>query len=309
MDLDQLHPDLQPVYQKVPRVPFHAWWFRNLMPLAQAVRKRLTKPRPVAGVRSQETTLGGVGVKLYQPEQAQPRGLVLWLHGGGYILGDASINDDDCQRLVTGCGVAVVSVDYRLAPKHPFPAALQDVMSVWHWLVGNATSLGVSADCMVLAGQSAGAGLAAAVVQKIADDGGQQPLAQVLIYPMLDDRTAANTNLDAANHRLWSNVNNRAAWQMYLGQPPGAAQLPDYAAPGRRADLHGLPPAWIGCGSVDLFYPENQRYYQQLQAAGVPVEFYQVAGAPHGFDGLAPELALVEQFRGAYSDFIDQVLA
>ncbi len=307
--LEKIHPELQDVYRKIPAMPFHQGWFRHLMPLVQTVKKRFSKPFSMPGVSSRWDNCGHVRVKIYQPEATTPAALVMWLHGGGYILGDASINDFDCSLMALELGVVVVSVDYRLAPKHRFPCALDDTLAVWQWSLANSNRFGVDTQRLVVAGQSAGAGLAAACVQKIVDDGGQQPLAQVLIYPMLDDRTAAQTQLDALAHPLWSNVNNRAAWQMYLGQPPGVDNLPPYAAPGRRQNLAGLPPTWLGCGTIDLFYQENLLYVQNLREAGIVCDFCCVDGAPHGFDVLAPNAEVARDFRQSYWSFLVRLLS
>lgn len=312
MNIEKLHPELRATYARIPAVPFHNPVFYFVLNTLQKLRPQ--KPKLFPGVSMQDQTSGQLGVRLYRPEPSRPEpsrpehgpagAALLWIHGGGYIMGDVSTNDRECCQLASELGVVVVSVGYRLAPKHPFPAALDDCFAAWQFMLTNAAAWGVDPARMAVIGQSAGGGLAAAVVQRIADTDLIQPAAQVLIYPMLDDRTAANTGLDAVNNRLWNNRNNRGAWRWYLGQPAGQASLPPYAAPARRQDLSGLPPTWIGAGDVDLFYPENCDYAERLREAGVTCEFYGVPGAPHGFDLLAPESTVSQSFVQEYGDFL-----
>ncbi len=212
------------------------------------------------------------------------------------------------RALARDLDLVVVSVEYRLAPRHPFPAALDDCYEAWQWLLDAVTDLSVDPERLAIAGQSAGGGLAAALVQRIADAGGVQPLAQVLMYPMLDDRTAANRELDGVGHVLWNNRNNRGAWEWYLGQPPGRDIAPPYVVPARREDLSGAPPAWIGVGKLDLFYREDCAYAERLQAAGVPCDLHITPRAPHGYDLLAPEAPVSRAFIHDYYRFLSQRL-
>ncbi|MGL4647777.1 MAG: alpha/beta hydrolase, partial [Caldilineaceae bacterium] len=193
-------------------------------------------------------------------------------------------------------GVVVVAGEYRLAPESPFPAALDDCAAAWAWLQDAAPQLGVDPERVAVGGESAGGGLAAGLVQRIHDAGGVQPAAQWLFSPMLDDRTAAKTELDAINHPIWNNRQNRYGWQAYLGVEPGAAQLPDYAAPARRGDLRGLPPTWIGVGDIELFYAEGRTYAERLAAAGVDCTLDLVAGAPHAVEAVARESRIAQEY-------------
>ncbi|CAN0506825.1 unnamed protein product, partial [Phaeothamnion confervicola] len=175
--------------------------------------------------------------------------------------------------------MTVVSVDYRLAPEHPFPLPSDDCLAAWHWLQNSAASLGIDPARVAIGGASAGGGLAAGLAQRIHDTGGIQPIAQWLMAPMLDDRTAACRELDDIKHPVWTNRMNRAAWRSYLDREPGAEDLPAYAAPGRRGDLTGLPPTFIGVGDIDLFYEEGRRYADGLRQHGVAVAFETIRGA------------------------------
>jgi acetyl esterase/lipase len=178
----------------------------------------------------------------------------------------------------------VVSAEYRSATQRPFPAAIDDCHAAWHWFIDSANRLGFDLERLAIGGQSAGASLAASLVQRLHDERGPQPAAQWLFCPMLDDRTAARRDLDDMHHYIWDNRYNERAWRTYLAMPPGAPTLPPYAAPARRQDLSGLPQAWIGVGDVDLFYDESRRYAERLWAAGVKTVLDVVPGAPHAFE-------------------------
>ncbi|MCK6525756.1 alpha/beta hydrolase, partial [Myxococcota bacterium] len=172
---------------------------------------------------------------------------------------------------------------------------------------GAASELGVRPDRVAVGGASAGAGLAAALAQRAVDEG--LPVAfQLLIYPMLDDRTVTRAGIDDREHRIWSQSSNRLGWTAYLGQPPGAAQLPPYAAPARRESLRGLPPAWIGVGTLDLFHDEDLAYAQRLSDAGVPVERLVVPGAYHGFDGVQGGAPVSMAFRASAKEALRRAL-
>ncbi|WP_197971724.1 alpha/beta hydrolase [Tessaracoccus lapidicaptus] len=186
-------------------------------------------------------------------------------------------------------GLVVATVDYRLAPEHPFPAALDDCMTALRWLHDNAARFGVDPARIAVGGESAGGGLAAMVAQRAHDEG--LPVAsQVLVYPMLDDRTA----LRDPGHRgefVWTPSYNRQAWEWFLGHPVRQEESRPYAAAARRGDLTGLPPAWIGVGELDLFHDEDVDYARRLEEAGVQVEPVVVPGMAHVMDMLpAPSM-------------------
>ena len=164
----------------------------------------------------------------------------------------------------------------------------------------------VSPQKIIIAGQSAGGGLAATLCQKIRDNGQQQPLAQVLYYPMLDDNTAANTALDSTTHICWNNVNNRYCWSAYLRQPPGEPSAPPYSVAARMKDLSGLPPTWLGVGDLDLFYLESLTYLERLRRAGVETDSCVSHQAPHAFDVLSPRADVSKAFKQSMIDFVQR---
>jgi len=204
-------------------------------------------------------------------------------------------DDPLCADTAAQLGVTIVSVQDRHAPEHPFPAAFDDVLRAWEWLLTHASGLGIDPARIAIGGESAGGGLAAAAVHRIRDRGGIQPCAQWLFAPMLDDRTAARRELDAGNHPVWNNAVNRFAWASYLGHEPGAAQPPEYAVPARRRDLTGLPPAWLYAGDIELFHHEIVDYADRLRSAGVETQLEIVEGGAHGFENWGRETELARR--------------
>lgn len=287
MDLARVDPELRAAYRRLWLPPLHRRWVVGAVQGLSRLRRgpRRVDGRPVAVLPSGERT-----GRLHRPERPVGAAL-LWIHGGGYLVGAPWVNDRACARLARELGLVVLAAGYRLAPRHPFPAALDDCRAAWQWLVEHASELGVDPARIAVAGLSAGGGLAAALAQRLADEGALRPAAQVLIAPMLDDRTAARRELDAEAHLVWDNRANRAAWRWYLGRELGVAEMPPYAVPARRPSLAGLPPAWIGVGDVDLFWEEDRAYAERLAESGVSCTFVAFPGAPHGFETFAPHSA------------------
>lgn len=278
---DEIHPDLRRVARFTPRHIVHPWSLPILRRLSRAGRSSnddvdvLDLP-------------GGAGARLYRPAGADsPTPALLWIHGGGYLLGSPEQDDALCRRYVQRLGITVAAVRYRLAPEHPYPIPLEDCYRVLTWLAGLP---GVDADRIAIGGASAGGGLTAALSFLARDRGEVTPVLQVLSYPMLDDRTV-DPALDHPGFRLWNTRSNRFGWTSYLG---GAD--PDVAVPARRTDLVGLAPAWLGVGTLDLFCAEDLAYAARLTAAGVACEVHEVPGAFHGFDGLVPKAAVSQAY-------------
>ncbi len=250
-------------------------------------------------------TLGsGAGVRLFRPVGATgPTPALLWIHGGGYVIGTAKQDDRLCRRFSKRLGIAVASVEYRLAPEHPYPMPLEDCYSALTWLAGLPA---VDSDRVAIAGASAGGGLAAALALLARDrgssEGGVTPAFQVLVYPMLDDRSSATA--ESPNYRLWNTRSNRFGWTAYLGDTD-----PRVAVPVRRDDLGGLPPAWIGVGTHDLFHDEDLAYAARLTEAGVPCHVEVVPGAFHGFDMVVPKAQVSQRFFDSQCDSLRAALA
>jgi acetyl esterase/lipase len=251
----------------------------------------------------------GVPVRVYRPRSlTEPAPALLWLHGGGMIIGDHLQDERANIALVRELGITVISVDYRLAPQHPAPAALEDAFAALTWLVANAHDVRVDPTRIAVGGNSAGGGLAAGLTLMCHDRGTVRPAFQLLVYPMLDDRTVTRTDLDTRNVRGWTPRSNRWAWSAYLGQPAGLDGVSDYAAPARRVDLSGLPPAWIGVGTLDLFHDEDVAYADRLVAAGVPCELSVVPGAFHGFDAVFRKAGVSRAFHAEWARVLRSAL-
>ncbi len=241
-----------------------------------------------------------IRLRIYKPESiAASTPALLWLHGGGYIMGKPEMDDHVCLQYVREAGITMVSVDYRYAPKYPFPAGLEDSYSALQWAESHSQQLGIDAKRIAIGGASAGGGLAAALVQLAYDRQRIKPIFQLLVYPMLDDRTVLRADIDDSNSPAWSQKSNRFGWESYLGKKCGLEDVPDYSVPARRKDLSGLPPAWIGVGTLDIFHDEDAAYAQRLKESGVECELYPVSGAFHGFDVFDPQVPIVQDFRKA----------
>jgi acetyl esterase/lipase len=249
-------------------------------------------PLPERGVRVEEHLVAGppgaprVRVLTYLPTLARPPlPAYLHIHGGGYVLGSADNSDRANRELAAMLGCFIASVDYRLAPETRAPGSVEDCYAALRWLHGAAAGLGIDAARIAVGGESAGGGLAAALAL-LARDRAEVPICyQNLVYPMLDDRTAALVKINPFTGRyLWTHESNRFCWTALLGGAPGAVGVSPYAAPARAIDLRGLPPALITVGQLDLFLEEDIDYATRLMQAGVPAALHVYPGAYHGFD-------------------------
>lgn len=226
-----------------------------------------------------------VRLLFYMPPS--PQGTVpvlLWLHGGGYIMGSADAEDLMVKTIVSEVGCAAVVVDYRLAPETPYPGSLEDCYAALKWLHTHAREFGIDSHRVAVGGSSAGGGLAAALAL-LARDRGEFPLMfQLLIAPMLDDRTCVlESPHPYTGEFIWTREANRFGWESLLGRAPGGSDIPAYAAAGRAENLAGLPAAFINVGAIDLFLEEDMEYARRLMRAGVPTELHVYPGAYHGF--------------------------
>jgi acetyl esterase/lipase len=213
-----------------------------------------------------------------------PRPGVLHIHGGGYVLGQAEMTGETDALYAQELGAVSVSVDYRLAPETPHPGPVEDCYAGLAWLFANAERLGVDLSRIVVTGESAGGGLAAALVL-LARERGEYPIAfQHLVFPMLDDRTVVHPDPSPyLGQYVWNPAANRFGWASLLGHAPGLPDVSQFAAPARATDFAGLPPTFIATGALDLFLEENLDYARRLIRAGVPTELHVYPGAPHGF--------------------------
>jgi acetyl esterase/lipase len=295
MDINLIHPELRKATASFPKLPitsdFGRALTRSLLPLL------LPKVKTPTGITIEQLkTPAGLKLRIYAPAGQNNRAAMLYIHGGGMIIGSPAMDDALLSSIASELDIVIVSPEYRLAPEHPYPAAMDDCHSAWQWIQGNLASRGIDSTRIAIGGESAGGGLAAGLVLRIHDEGGPQPVAQWLFCPMLDDKTALDRSLDDVDHFVWNNKMNLVGWTSYVGKDIGTDRVSAYSAPARRQDLKGLPKAWIGVGDVELFFEENKAYANKLTAAGVPCELDVVSGAPHAFEGVAPESKLARDY-------------
>jgi acetyl esterase/lipase len=301
-DLSAIHPELRPVAKLIPRIPYN----RPLVKLIRLGTRLQPRAKIPPGMRVEWRRIQSqdashpIRLRIYRPVPgAAPAPVLVWTHGGGFVIGNPVMNDAFLLDFVRELGIVVVTVDYRLAPEHPFPAALDDAYVALQWAHDHAVELNADPARIAVGGESAGGGLAATLAQ-LACDRGEVPLVfQLLVYPMLDDRSAVDPQFAGGEHIGWTQANNRFGWESYLRQAPGVERVPTYSVAARRDDLSGLPPGWIGVGSLDLFCAEDAAYAQRLQASGVECQLVTVPGAFHGFDFPLPGLQIVRDFRSA----------
>lgn len=236
-----------------------------------------------------------VPVIVYRRPFASPQPALLWIHGGGYILGTAE--DDRARVIAQALDCAVVSVDYRLAPEHPFPAGPEDCHAVLIWMVANAASLNIDSERIAIGGASAGGGMAAGVTLMNRDRHGPPLCMQLLLYPMIDNLHDTPSGR-YVNHPVWNQQTSFNAWEMYLAGTPGLDASP-YAAASRAEDLSNLPPAYICVGSEDLFRDEDIDYARRLIDAEVPCELTVFPGLYHGGDVFVPHARISQRLTNS----------
>jgi acetyl esterase/lipase len=230
-----------------------------------------------------------VRVLVHLPTAKQgPLPVLLWMHGGGYIMNSADANDPTINNIVSAIGCAAVSVDYRLAPETPHPGPIEDCYAALKWLSTHADELGIDPTRIAVGGSSAGGGLAAALALLTRDRGEFSLMFQFLLAPMLDDRTCTLAQPHPyTGEFIWTPDANRFGWTSLLGQEPGGTDVSPYAAPARAEHLEDLPAAFINVGALDLFLEEDLEYARRLTRAGVPTELHVYPGAYHGFRMIA----------------------
>ena len=306
MDLTQRYdPELTVALEAFPIEAMIDW---DDLPAGRAFGKKmfetLTASIPDSPhVTKQDRTVPGpegapeVPVRVYRPgESAGTLPGLFWIHGGGYVLGDIQQDDFMMQHIVEAVGCMVVSVEYRLAPEHPFPAPVEDCYVALKWMADHATELGIDPARIAVGGASAGGGLAAGLVL-LARDRGEVPIAfQLLVYPMIDDRDVTPSSEAFADAPIWSRRDNRNGWRAYLGEARGSANVSPYAAAARATNLTKLPPTFIAVGSREVFLDEDVEYALRLARADIPVELHVYPRAFHGWDAIAPMAPIAQRF-------------
>ncbi|WP_411341227.1 alpha/beta hydrolase [Sphingopyxis sp. J-6] len=290
-------PQILPMVEQAPAVVLDAEHLAESRAALVAMAEMLPQPAPLAAdLTMYEERVPGldgapdVRLIITAPKASgSGRPGILHIHGGGYIMGSADMTAQIDAAYAGAFGAVCVSVDYRLAPETPHPGPVNDCYAALKWLHENAPALGVNPDTIAVTGESAGGGLAAALVL-LARDRAEVPVAfQHLIYPMLDDRTATRDDPSPfIGQFIWTEDNNRFGWRSLIGGEPGGADVSPYAAPARAEDLSSLPPTFIACGALDLFLEENLEYARRLILAGVSTELHIYPGGPHAFN-LVPD--------------------
>jgi acetyl esterase/lipase len=274
----------------------------------------LPPPLPAPPFRKQaiKGLAGAPDVTVYvinaQPGEQKPA--IVHTHGGGFIMGDAASMIAPLQSIAAALDCVIVTVEYRLAPETTFAGSIDDNYAALKWVYDNAAQLGADRKRIAVMGESAGGGHAA-LLAITARDRGEVPLIfQMLIYPMLDDRTGSLTHPSPPIGTIfWTPSKNRFAWECFLGQAPGTPNVPVRAVPARQSSLKGLPPAFIGVGSIDLFVDEDIDYAHRLIDDGIATQLMVVPGAFHGFDGIAAETSVAKHFAAAKLNALRQAFS
>lgn len=233
---------------------------------------------------------------------------VLFVHSGGMMFGDRFSGLDRMIDFVELLGVVLVSIEYRLAPEYRDPYPREDVYAALEWMATNAESLGVRLDRLLIAGASAGGGLAAGAALAARDRGGPVLCGQLLDYPMLDDRGITKSTSQFDGIGVWDRVSNETGWNALLGDARGGPAVSVYAAPARATELHDLPPAFLDVGSAEIFRDETVAYADALWNAGGNAELHVWPGGFHAFDIFAPHTALSRGMIATRKAWMSRVL-
>lgn len=250
-----------------------------------------------------------VMVRMYRPAtRTDTLPALLWMHGGGYVLGSVQGSELQAKGMARALNCMVASVEYRLAPEHPFPAPLDDCYAALTWLAGSAASFGINSARIAIGGASAGGGLAAGLGLLARDRAEIAVCYQLLLYPMIDDSNVEQAGPAVPDTPVWTRANNLGGWRAYLQQEPGSDGISPYAAPIRAQDVSGLPPTYIGVGTTDLFRDEDIAYAQRLMKARVPTELHVYADGFHGFDTFAAQSEVAQRFTAEHTRLVYRAL-
>jgi acetyl esterase len=282
-----LDPEIQPIIDRMESAPGPP---AHLVPIAQARAAHDAESAEMSGPGEEVAAVRDVGVpgpggpipvRLFRP--LGPTGsipLVAYFHGGGWVIGTIDAFDPLCRALANASGALIASIGYRLAPEHPFPAALEDARAAVRWLAASAPELGADPERMAIAGDSAGGNLATVTARRLRDEGAPRLRFQALVYPVCDSALNTPSYRDAATGFGLSPESMKRYWELYLDGADG--RHPD-ASPLQADDLAGLPPAFVLTVRDDVLRDEGEAYARALEAAGVPVTLRRYDGAVHGF--------------------------
>ncbi|MEV4315265.1 alpha/beta hydrolase [Actinocrispum sp. NPDC049592] len=276
-----IDPELLPWLDMLPEIKVGS--YEDLLRM-RAMRDAIKIPPYVAenALDVRDVMAGEVPVRVYsRASRSEPRPGLLYIHGGGFVVGDVEMFDPSCRKITDSLDVVVVSVGYRLAPEHPYPVPLEDCYTALKWTAENAAELGIDLTRLGVAGESAGGGLAAGLALLARDRGGPQLCFQYLGVPEIDDRLTTPSMTQYVDTPLWNRPSAVYSWQAYLGDIK-PDEVPIYAAPARAEDLSGLPPAVVTACQFDPLRDEDITYAHRLMQAGVLVELRHYPGTFHG---------------------------
>lgn len=304
LDYDKIDNELISVLDDFPALEINR---ENIVQLREILAAQPSAPSPVTVMESKETIAtsdGDLDLYVYRKSDRAGQPVVIWVHGGGYVLGSAE--DDRAKVIADHCDCTVFSVDYRLAPEHPFPAGVEDCYATLVWIMSGNAPYDLDTSRVAIGGASAGAGMAAGVVLANRDRENYPLCLQLLLYPMIDNLHAtASGQYD--NHPVWKQETSFSAWEMYLDGTPGEEASP-YAAATRAKDLSGLPPAYLCVGSEDLFRDEDIEYAQRLINAGIPTELAVFPGLYHAAESFVPSARVSKRLTSSFLTALDHAL-
>ncbi len=294
--------------RSIPRQEFAVGDWKGRREASEAMNLEVLAGMPApSDVRSDSISMIGkagrrIQARVYRDRSAAADACIVYVHGGGMIMGSLDGYQRRCSAYAASTGVPVIAVDYRLAPEHPYPAAIDDVAEAVAWVASHAEEFGIDPERIAIAGDSAGGGIAAGVSLRLRDEGGPRIACQLLVYPMLDDRTPPPRR--PSRLLTWTAEDNATGWGCLLGEAAGGPDVPAYAAPARALDLSGLPPTYIEGCTLDLFMEEDQEFARRLEQSGVCVEWRVRKGVPHGYDVFAPGSWVARRAWRERADFL-----
>lgn len=301
--LDSVDPEFLKFLEDIPE-EFSEITRQNLA-LVRTVSEELLDRSPRGGnVRSKkhtiETEVGDIDLFVYRAENDETeQPCLFWLHGGGYVVGRGE-DDWFAPLFAERCNCTVVSVEYRLAPEHPYPAGIEDSFAALQWIAKNFKFLSIDPKRIAIGGASAGGGLAAGLALLNRDRNGPDIMFQLLLCPMLDNLHATKSG-QIADHPVWNRTTSLNAWEMYLNGEP-ESDAPQYAAAARATDLSNLPPAFIPVGDVDLFRDECIEYAKNLNANDVKADVQIYPGVYHGAEISGFDTAIGKRMTNEYAN-------
>jgi acetyl esterase/lipase len=304
LDYDRIDALLLPALENFPPLDINR---DNITRIREIIAAQPAKPKPNGLIEEQiavPSDDGDINVYVYRKSDTARQSALIWIHGGGYIMGSAE--DNRAMQIAMAFDCTVFSVDYRLAPEHPFPAGPEDCYATLKWVMEGKSGYDLNLDKVALGGASAGGGMAAGVALMNRDRDNFPLRLQLLLYPMIDNFHATESG-KYQNHPVWKQQTSFNAWEMYLNGNPGEDASP-YAAATRAKSLEGLPPTYITVGTEDLFRDEDIEYANRLIAAGIPTEFSVFPGIYHAAEGLVPDAPVSKRMTLAFMNALEHAL-